>query len=75
MHDGGPSTFYLWLRDADGRARRLGDRRRPRHAPACVVAPGDFYGAAGADHVRVALTLTDEQVALVCERRDAPPSA
>lgn len=27
-----------------------------------LVAPGDFYGAAGAEHVRVALTVTDERV-------------
>ncbi len=31
VHDGGPHTFYLWLRDARGRARRLGDRRGARH--------------------------------------------
>ena len=27
-----------------------------------LVAPGDFYGAAGSQHVRVALTATDERV-------------
>ena len=27
-----------------------------------LVAPGDFYGAAGAEHVRIALTATDERV-------------
>jgi succinyldiaminopimelate transaminase len=27
-----------------------------------LVAPGDFYGAAGAEHVRVALTATDERI-------------
>jgi aspartate/methionine/tyrosine aminotransferase len=27
-----------------------------------LVAPGDFYGAAGAAHVRIALTATDERV-------------
>ena len=36
-----------------------------------MVAPGDFYGDASADHVRVALTLTDDQVALVAERATA----
>ena len=47
-------------------------RRRPARATAgrsppsspttgLLVAPGDFYGAAGADHVRVALTLTDDR--------------
>jgi succinyldiaminopimelate transaminase len=33
-----------------------------------VVAPGEFYGAAGARHVRVALTATDERVQQVPER-------
>ena len=66
VHDGGPSTFYLWLRDADRRERRLGHRRRPRRPPACVVAPGDFYGTASADHVRLALTLTDDAARRSC---------
>jgi succinyldiaminopimelate transaminase len=33
-----------------------------------LVAPGDFYGAAGARHVRVALTATDERVAVAVRR-------
>ena len=33
-----------------------------------LVAPGEFYGAAGAQHVRVALTATDERVAAAAER-------
>jgi aspartate/methionine/tyrosine aminotransferase len=33
-----------------------------------LVAPGSFYGAAGHEHVRVALTATDERVAVACER-------
>lgn len=33
-----------------------------------LVAPGDFYGAAGERHVRVALTATDERVAAGAER-------
>jgi succinyldiaminopimelate transaminase len=33
-----------------------------------LVAPGDFYGGAGADHVRVAFTATDERVAAAAER-------
>lgn len=33
-----------------------------------LVAPGEFYGAAGARHVRVALTATDERVAAAGER-------
>ncbi|WP_165865612.1 succinyldiaminopimelate transaminase [Vallicoccus soli] len=33
-----------------------------------LVAPGEFYGAAGARHVRVALTATDERVGAVAAR-------
>ena len=33
-----------------------------------LVAPGDFYGPAGAGHVRVALTATDERIAAAVER-------
>jgi len=33
-----------------------------------LVAPGDFYGARGAEHVRVALTATDERVASAVRR-------
>ena len=33
-----------------------------------LVAPGDFYGRAGARHVRVALTATDERVAAAAAR-------
>lgn len=33
-----------------------------------LVAPGDFYGPAGANHVRIALTATDERVAAAVDR-------
>ena len=33
-----------------------------------LVAPGDFYGPAGARHVRVAITATDERVAAAASR-------
>ncbi|MBK5217302.1 MAG: succinyldiaminopimelate transaminase, partial [Propionibacteriales bacterium] len=33
-----------------------------------LAAPGDFYGAAGAQHVRVALTATNERIDAACER-------
>jgi succinyldiaminopimelate transaminase len=67
VHDGGASTFYLWLRDAD-RARDGWTIAEDLATTGLVVAPGDFYGTASTDHVRVALTLTDEQVQLLCER-------
>jgi succinyldiaminopimelate transaminase len=67
VHDGGSSTFYLWLRDAD-RTRDGWTIAEDLAATGLVVAPGDFYGASSTDHVRVALTLTDEQVDLLCDR-------
>ncbi|MBT2501461.1 succinyldiaminopimelate transaminase [Curtobacterium sp. ISL-83] len=33
-----------------------------------LVAPGTFYGTAGAEHVRVALTATDERIAAAAQR-------
>ncbi len=56
--DGSEAGLYLWAtRDEDcwetvAALARLG----------ILVAPGSFYGAAGARHVRVALTATDERV-------------
>ena len=67
VHGGGPSTFYLWLRDADGGedgwsiARRLAER-------GLLVAAGELYGPGGADHVRLSLTQTDERLALAFDR-------
>jgi succinyldiaminopimelate transaminase len=37
-----------------------------------LVAPGDFYGPRGAQHVRVALTATDERVAAAVHRLTPP---
>ena len=63
VHDGGPSTFYLWLRGASGGADGWAVARRlAEHG--LVVAPGDLYGPDGADHVRLSLTVTDDQLAL-----------
>lgn len=56
--------LYLWCtRDEDcwTSVRWLAER-------GILVAPGDFYGAAGAHHVRVALTATDERVAAAAQR-------
>ncbi|WP_280265891.1 succinyldiaminopimelate transaminase [Nocardia wallacei] len=33
-----------------------------------LAAPGDFYGPTGTDHVRIALTATDERIAAAAER-------
>ncbi|MFF3222654.1 succinyldiaminopimelate transaminase [Nocardia suismassiliense] len=36
-----------------------------------LAAPGDFYGPTGAEHVRIALTATDERIAAAAERLTA----
>ena len=36
-----------------------------------LVAPGTFYGPAGAEHVRIAITATDERVAAAVDRLTA----
>jgi aspartate/methionine/tyrosine aminotransferase len=33
-----------------------------------LVAPGSFYGRAGAEHVRIAFTATDERIAAAVDR-------
>lgn len=71
-HDGGPSTFYLWLRSADAAADgwavagRLAER-------GLVVAAGELYGPAGVDHVRLSLTVSDERLELALDRLAAAP--
>lgn len=56
--------LYLWAsagEDCWATVARLADA-------GILVAPGEFYGAAGDRHVRVALTATDERVAAACTR-------
>ncbi|WP_420814537.1 succinyldiaminopimelate transaminase [Kineococcus vitellinus] len=53
--------LYLWSTRDEG-ARATVDALAARGV---LVAPGDFYGAAGERHVRVALTATDERIAQV----------
>jgi len=38
-----------------------------------LVAPGEFYGPRGANHVRIALTATDERIAAAVERLLSEP--
>jgi len=57
-------SLYLWAtRDEDCRASvdRLADH-------GILVAPGDFYGEAATQHVRVALTGTDERIGAAARR-------
>jgi succinyldiaminopimelate transaminase len=56
--------LYLWA-SAGEPARVTLDRLAER---GILVAPGDFYGASGREHVRIALTATDERVAAAARR-------
>lgn len=65
--DHSEGSLYLWAtRGEDGRdsVAWLAER-------GILVAPGDFYGAAAARHVRVALTGTDERIAAAARRLNA----
>ncbi len=58
------ASLYLWATSDEPcmeTVARLADR-------GILVAPGDFYGPAGARHVRVALTATDERVTAAAAR-------
>ena len=62
--DHSEGSLYLWAtRDEDCRATVdwLAER-------GILAAPGDFYGPAGARHVRIALTATDERIAAAASR-------
>jgi succinyldiaminopimelate transaminase len=66
--DHSEASLYLWAtRDEPcwETVRWLADR-------GILAAPGDFYGVAGARHVRVAFTATDERIAAAVERLTVP---
>src|SRR5207237_8739126 len=54
VHDGGPCSFYLWLRHEDGAGDGWEIAARLAQSAGLLVAPGDLYGPSGADHVRLA---------------------
>ncbi len=62
--DHSEAGLYLWStldQDCWETVAALADR-------GILVAPGSFYGAAGARHVRIALTATDERIEAAAER-------
>jgi succinyldiaminopimelate transaminase len=62
--DHSEASLYLWATRGEGcweTVSWLAER-------GILVAPGEFYGAAGSQHVRVALTASDERVATAAER-------
>jgi succinyldiaminopimelate transaminase len=70
--DDSAAGLYLWATREEPAAATV-DALAGRGV---LVAPGSFYGAAGARHVRVALTATDERVAAAAQRLSeaaAPP--
>ncbi|MGH9021938.1 MAG: aminotransferase class I/II-fold pyridoxal phosphate-dependent enzyme [Acidimicrobiia bacterium] len=67
VSDGGPASFYLWLRDS--RAEPSGWRLASEMAEAgTVVSPGELYGERGSGHVRVALVAPIERLSVAVER-------
>lgn len=62
--DNSEGGLYLWA--TEGRpCRETVDRLA---ALGILVAPGDFYGPAGAEHVRIGLTATDSDIVKAAER-------
>ncbi len=65
--DGSAAGLYLWATLGEDCWRTMG-----RLADIGILAgPGAFYGAAGAEHVRVALTASEERVAAAVDRLSA----
>jgi succinyldiaminopimelate transaminase len=60
--------LYLWAT----RGEPCGDSVTWLAARGILVAPGDFYGPGGAQHVRVALTATDERIVAAVQRLAQP---
>jgi succinyldiaminopimelate transaminase len=56
--------LYLWATRGEDCWRTV----ESLAAQGILVAPGEFYGPKGAQHVRVALTATDERIAAAAER-------
>jgi succinyldiaminopimelate transaminase len=62
--DHSEAGLYLWAT----RDEPCWDTVADLSARGVLVAPGDFYGPAGARHVRVALTASDERIAQLAQR-------
>jgi aspartate/methionine/tyrosine aminotransferase len=62
--EGSSAGLYLWATQGEDCWASV-DRLAAR---GILVAPGEFYGPSGSQHVRVALTATDERVAAAVTR-------
>lgn len=58
--------FYLWVPAPEGDA--WGFAARLAADAGVVVSPGEFYGTAGAGHVRIAMVQPDDRLDLVAQR-------
>ncbi|WOP20224.1 succinyldiaminopimelate transaminase [Raineyella sp. LH-20] len=65
--DHSEGSLYLWATRGEDSRTTL-DRLA---ALGILAAPGDFYGTAGTQHVRIALTATDERIAAAAARLTA----
>ena len=63
--DDSDAGLYLWCRREAMSSRETLDWLAER---GILAAPGDFYGPAGARHVRISLTATDERIAEAAAR-------
>jgi succinyldiaminopimelate transaminase len=61
-----PGTFYLWVAAPGGDAWGLAHRLAAEGG--LLVSPGDFYGRAGAGHVRIAVVQPDDRLELAAQR-------
>lgn len=59
-------AFYLWVPAPGGDAWAMAEDLAVRGG--ALVSPGEFYGAAGAGHVRVAAVQPDDRLALLADR-------
>jgi len=62
-------TFYLWVAAPDGDAWAFTERLAKEAG--ILVSPGEFYGEAGADHVRVAVVQPTARLELAAQRMKA----
>jgi succinyldiaminopimelate transaminase len=59
-------AFYVWAPAPGGDAWALAQRLAEQGG--ALVSPGEFYGPAAADHVRIAVVQPDDRIELVAER-------
>ena len=59
-------AFYLWVPAPGGDAWGLAERLATEAG--ILVSPGEFYGPAGANHIRLAATVPDDRLDLLADR-------